>query len=146
MTDQTLYQQALRVLKDHGHKLTEARKQILDILMSHEKHLGSSDILALVEETDSNISRASVFRTLDLFTDLGIIRPIYHESQSPHYVVFESNGHHAHLVCRECDKVVDLDECHLGELLDGFAAEHKFSLSGHLLELFGVCEDCAQHK
>jgi Fe2+ or Zn2+ uptake regulation protein len=146
MTEQTQYQQALQILRDHDYKLTDARKYVLEILISHEKHLTSSDILALVEETDANISRASVFRTLDLFTALGIIRPIYHESQSPHYVVFEANGHHAHLVCRECDKVVDLGECHLSELLDGFAAEHKFSLSGHLLELFGVCEDCAQHK
>jgi Fur family transcriptional regulator, ferric uptake regulator len=146
MTDQTLYQQTLQVLRDHGYKLTDARKHVLDILISHEKHLTSSDILAMVEETDANISRASVFRALDLFTDLGIIRPIYHESQSPHYVVFEANGHHAHLVCRECDKVVDLGECHLGKLLDGFAAEHHFALSGHLLELYGVCEDCAQHK
>ncbi|HET58815.1 MAG TPA: transcriptional repressor [Chloroflexi bacterium] len=146
MNEQVLYQQALQILRDHGYKLTEARKQVLDILMSHAEHLTSSDILALTVKSDANIGRASVFRALDLFTDLGIIRPIYHESQSPHYVVFESNGHHAHLVCRECDKVVDLDECHLGELLDGFAAEHKFSLSGHLLELFGVCEDCSLHK
>lgn len=146
MDEQRVYDQAINVLRTHGYKLTEARKHVLDILVSQEKHLNSSDILALVEGADASIGRASVFRALDLFTDLGIIRPIYHESQSPHYVVFESNGHHAHLVCRECDTVVDLGECQLGELLDGFAAEHHFSLSGHLLELYGLCEDCTQRK
>ncbi|MBN2048516.1 MAG: transcriptional repressor, partial [Anaerolineaceae bacterium] len=54
-----------------------------------------------------------------------------------------TNGHHAHLVCSECKRVIDLGDCRLEPILQQFASEHHFSITGHLLELYGLCEECS---
>jgi Fur family ferric uptake transcriptional regulator len=136
---------ALVCLKDHACKLTQARRSVLEVLFKEEKHLTSSEIIELVAEGNSKIGRASIFRALELFTDLGIIRPSNFEGQSPRYVVMEANGHHAHLVCNRCKQVIDLGDCRLEGILEQVAKENQFKLSGHLLELYGMCKTCAPH-
>ena len=92
---------------------------------------------------DRTIGRASVFRTLELLTSLSIVRPTYLEPRTPVYVLMPSDGHHAHLICTRCSRVIELGECQVGELVDDLAAPHRFCLTGHLLELYGICPDCA---
>ena len=130
-------------LRDNNCKLTNARKAVLEVLFNEEGHLNSSEIIEKVKNFDDKIGRASIFRALELFTQLGIIRPTNYDVQTSRYVVMESDGHHAHLVCSNCKAVVDLGDCQFEDALDRFAEENGFDLSGHLLELYGLCENCA---
>jgi Fur family ferric uptake transcriptional regulator len=140
------FEAAIQNLKRHQCKLTNARKVVLKVLFQQEEHLSSSEIIEKVKEMDASIGRASIFRALELFTELGIIRPTNYDTQTSRYVIMESNGHHAHLVCNQCNEVIDLGDCQLENALNRFAEENGFELSGHLLELYGVCRKCAfQH-
>jgi Fe2+ or Zn2+ uptake regulation protein len=134
---------ALVCLKEHDCKLTHARRAVLEVLFNEERHLSSSEIIESVAELDSKIGRASIFRALDLFTELNIVRPSNFEGQVPRYVVMEANGHHAHLVCGRCKQVIDLGDCRLEGVLEQFSKENQFEVSGHLLELYGLCQTCA---
>ena len=134
---------AVRCLKDNGCKLTNARKVVLDVLLQRDAHLTSAEIIEQVKEKDPTVGRASIFRSLELFTELGIIHPTNYDAQMTRYVVMEDNGHHAHLVCNLCKQVIDLGDCQLEPVLARYAAENQFEVTGHLLELYGVCQHCA---
>lgn len=134
---------AFACLKKHGCKLTNARRIVLEVMFNEEQHLNSAEIIEHVKKRNAKIGRASVFRALELFTELEIIRPTNYDAQMPRYVVMEGDGHHAHLVCRQCKQVFDLGDCRLEAVLNQFVEENQFELTGHLLELYGLCRKCA---
>ena len=80
-------------LKQAGYRLTQARLTILGVLEAERGHITSADILEKVEQINPAIGRASIFRTLDLLTQLGIVRPTYINSLTPAYVMMHG-GHH----------------------------------------------------
>ena len=91
-------------LKQSGYRLTQARLTVLRVLEAEQGHITSSDVLDKVAEINPSIGRASVFRTLDLFTQLGIVRPTYmHTSLTPTYVLMHG-GHHHHVICTDCNR------------------------------------------
>lgn len=132
---------ALR-LRDAGYKLTNARLTVLNVLEQHDGHMTSGDVLDAVARIDPAVGRASVFRTLDLLTQLAIIRPTYVDSSmTPTYVLLP-DGHHHHIVCVNCNRVIHFDDCGLDDLARHLEREYHVTLTGHLLEFYGRCEAC----
>lgn len=129
-------------LRNAGYKLTHARLTVLDVIQNLGGHCTSAQVLESVGETDESIGRASVFRTLDLLTQLGIIRPTYVDtSMTPQYVMMP-NGHHHHIICSNCNRVIEFENCGLSELTDKLEAEYNLNITGHLLEFYAECKDC----
>ncbi len=141
-----LIDSAIARLKEAGYKITNARRTVLEVLCENHRHLTSADVLEQVEERDSDIGRASVFRTLDLLTELAIIRPTYLTPHTPNYILMPDNGHHAHIVCPQCDLVIELGDCEIEDLIQSIADRHDLQITGHLLELYGVCADCCRRN
>lgn len=141
MTEKALSPRAQR-LRDMGHKLTNARMTVLDVLETSDHHLTSTEILNRVNEADATIGRASVFRALDLFTRLSIIRPTYIDSSvTPTYVMLP-DGHHHHIICTNCNRVIEFEDCGLSKLSAELEARLGVRLTGHLLEFYGLCDRC----
>jgi Fur family transcriptional regulator, ferric uptake regulator len=141
MDEKSLSPRAQR-LRDTGHKLTNARLTVLEVIEVGGGHMTSTEILDRVNDADSTIGRASVFRALDLFTRLSIIRPTYIESSiTPTYVMLP-NGHHHHIICTNCNRVIEFDDCGLSVLENHLESELGVRLSGHLLEFYGLCDRC----
>lgn len=141
MLDQPLSPRAQH-LRDAGYKLTHARLTVLAALEDGGGHLTSTEVLERVTQLDPSIGRASVFRTLDLFTQLSIIRPTYIDSSVTPTYVFMPNGHHHHIICTNCNRVIEFEDCGLDELTNKLEASLNVHLTGHLLEFYGVCENC----
>lgn len=132
----------LERLRKAGHKLTNARLTVMRALESHGGHMTSTDVLEAVTQIDPEIGRASVFRALDLFTQLSIIRPTYIDSSvTPTYVLMPG-GHHHHIICTNCNRVIEFEECQLGQLERELERKLHVRLTGHLLEFYGLCESC----
>ncbi len=130
-------------LREAGHKLTNARLTVLDVLENSGGHLTSAEVLDKVEQVDSTIGRASVFRTLDLLTSLSIIRPTYlNSSMTPTYVLMPG-GHHHHVVCTNCNRIIEFEDCGLAAIAAELEKRLHVKLTGHLLEFYGVCEKCS---
>lgn len=129
-------------LRDAGHKLTNARLAVLQALEDSGGHITSSEVLSRVEQIDSTIGRASVFRTLDLLTNLAVIRPTYiGTSMTPTYVLLPE-GHHHHIICTNCNRVIEFDECGLEQIASSLEHRLGVRLTGHLLEFYGLCDQC----
>ena len=131
-------------LRDAGYKLTNARLTVLTALETGDGHITSTELLERVNELDSTIGRASVFRTLDLFTRLNIVRPTYIDSSVTPTYVFMPNGHHHHIICTNCNRVIEFENCGLDALTHELEQRLHVHLTGHLLEFYGICDHCSE--
>lgn len=114
---------------------------MLQALEAFQGHPTSGDVLMAVDAIDTSIGRASVFRTLELFTQLNIIRPSYAIGNAPQYVLLP-DGHHHHIVCMNCNRTIEFEDCGLDALQRRLEEEFGVQLNGHLLEFYGTCSDC----
>lgn len=129
-------------LRDAGHKLTHARLTVLRVLEDSGGHITSAEVLDKVNAIDDSIGRASVFRTLDLFTTLLIIRPTYIDSSMTPTYVLMPEGHHHHVICTNCNRVIEFEDCCLSDMAAELESRLHVKLTGHLVEFYGLCDRC----
>ncbi len=129
-------------LKRAGYKLTAPRRAVVQVLEQEGEHLSPNEVLALGRSIHPALGRATVYRTLDLLTELGLIRPILLGDTSQRYVASEG-GHH-HLVCSGCGAIFEFDRCGADRLATALAEQFQFEVRSHLLEFYGICKDCQQ--
>ncbi len=127
-------------LREAGYKLTPPRLAVLQVFETEMGHLSPAQVLERARVFHPALSRATVYRTLELLTALGILRPLY-LSDGGLCFTRADRGHH-HLVCCDCGAVIEFEECVVEELAQRLAAQLDFRIQGHLLEFFGRCGDC----
>ena len=127
-------------LRAAGYKITPSRLAVLEIILREGEHQNPGQILRQAQAIHPNTSRATVYRTLELLTELGIVRPIYVGENGPTYIRAEG-GHH-HLVCAQCGKIVDFDQCGADSLARELETRYGFHIRSHLLEFYGLCAEC----
>lgn len=132
----------LQRLRDAGFKITNARTTVLQVMEDAGGHLTSAQVVEAVAQRDPAVGRASVFRTLELLSRLSLIRPTFVDSSSVPVFVLLPDGHHHHIVCTVCGKVIEFHDCGLDLLSAALERESRVRISGHLLEFFGTCEAC----
>lgn len=125
-----------------GHRPTSARREVIVGLLAAEEHVSADTLHESLRGKGSRVGRMTVFRTLDLLAEIGVVRPIYQGSGAAHFVLLE-DGHHHHLVCMNCATTVEFHDCTLADdLSQQLAIRHNFQIAGHLLEIYGLCADC----
>ena len=127
-------------LRDAGYKITPPRLAVLQVIEEEGEHLDPAQILRRAQSIHPDIGRATVYRTLELLTQLNIVRPIYVGEHGPTYIRAEG-GHH-HLVCSTCGVVIDFDQCMAGDMTRELAERFGFQIQSHLLEFYGLCAGC----
>ena len=128
-------------LSEQGYRLTPQRMMVLDAIEKSDHHISAEEIYAQVIARYPHLNISTVYRTLELLhrlglvteTDLGGGRVRYHPADK---------GHHHHLVCQECGKVIDLDESVMDGLKEVLKKDYDFAPDIRHLALFGVCADC----
>ncbi len=125
-----------------GYRPTTARCEVIAGLLQAEGHVSADELYESLRGGGSGVGRMTVFRTLDLLAEIGVVRPIYQGSGAAHFVLLEDGQHH-HLVCMSCDTAVEFDDCTLADdFSQQLAARHQFKIAGHLLEIYGLCAEC----
>ena len=137
-----------RALQERGYRLTAARRAILAALADAGGHVTADELAAAVARAPRDriaprVGRMTVYRTLDLLGELGLLRPVYQGTGAAHYVLL-LDGHHHHLVCSRCRRVIEFDECALAELAETVGRRYGFAVEGHLLEFYGHCSECKE--
>lgn len=139
MTTQT--ELLCNVLTENGHRMTPSRQIIIGALVDSGGHITADDLAQRVQEAAPHVGRMTVYRTLDLLTDLGLARPIFQGTGAAHYVLMAEGNHH-HLICTRCHTVIEFAHCSADELIQQLAEQFNFSIQGHLLEVHGICQHC----
>src|SRR5687767_3708987 len=128
-------------LANEGHRLTTPRQAIIRLVAPRHDHFSAQEVWDEVRERYSGIGRATVFRTLDLLTELGVLNRIHTGDGCHRYTVCETTHHH-HLMCVECGTVSSLEAAGIESQIRRLASEAGFDLLTHHLELVGRCANC----
>ena len=129
-------------LRKAGYRITPTRCAVLDVIEQEGDHLNPAEILDHARAKHPKIGRATVYRTLELLTEIGLVRPIYVNEDGLTYI--RAQGGHHHMVCSCCGLVIDFDECVAGSMIDELRERYGFEVQSHLLEFYGVCEKCKE--
>ncbi len=131
----------LGIVEKNGYHRTAARLAIIATLVNSVGYVTADDLAEKVRQQAPHVSRMTVYRTLDLLCELGVVRPIYQGTGAAHYILM-ANGRHHHLICARCHDVIEFQECAAATLIEQVAKQFNFHIFSHLLELHGLCEDC----
>ena len=132
------------ILRRRGFKITPQRRAVLsEILRSHE-HLTPAEIYEKVSRAHPGIGLVTVYRTLEMLAELGLICEMHVGGNCRSYLMRRPSEHHHHLICSDCGTVIDFTDCDLGKLEQKLSQETGFKIIDHLLEFRGQCQDCQQ--
>jgi Fur family ferric uptake transcriptional regulator len=128
-------------LSQEGHRLTTPRQAIIKMVAPRHDHFSAQEVWEEVRANHSGIGRATVFRTLDLLTELGVLNRIHTGDGCHRYTVCETTHHH-HMMCVGCGTVIPLEAGGIESQIRRMAEEAGFDLLTHHLELVGRCASC----
>ncbi len=129
-------------LKRKNLKNTLERRVILETVMGHTDHFRIEDIIHQVEASAVPVSRATVYRTMALLEESGILNSIKNDREER---LFELAGsHHDHLICMKCGEITEFYSPELEKLQADLCAEHGFEISRHVMKMYGLCKKCRE--
>ena len=132
------------LLRQHGYKITSARRKILAAITRVHEHMTPAEIYARIRRDDPNIGLVTVYRTLEILTELGLICEMHVGGNCRSYLMRRPAEHHHHLVCSECGTVIDFTDCDLSGLESRLSKDKGFEIEGHILEFIGRCRGCSR--
>jgi Fe2+ or Zn2+ uptake regulation protein len=129
------------LLRKRGYRLTPQRFMIMSVIQDAKEHLSVEQIAERVQERNPYVSLSTIYRTLELLRELGLVREHHLPGEQPRYEIAEGKTHH-HLICRGCRAIIHLDEELLGNLPEKLQEEYHFH--GLTLDLMvtGYCPAC----
>lgn len=123
-------------------KLTGERKTMLAAVLGWGSHFDADTLHVTLKQRGENVSRATVYRTLDLLVQCGLVRKDSLGHQQAQYEAVRPGEHHDHMVCLRCNQVIEFFRPDLEALQDAICAERKFQALHHSLQIFGLCKGC----
>jgi Fe2+ or Zn2+ uptake regulation protein len=127
-----------RRLRAAGKRITPQRKLVLGILAQAKGHLSADDIYERGRRQDARLSLSTVYRTLSVLKDTGLVRELHLDGEHHHYEL-DAKDQHAHMMCLSCGQVIEVDS---NALVEAVGAAHGFEITSALVELSGRCADC----
>lgn len=138
-----IHERILQTLKTNGYRLTRPRQVIVEAIEQFERAFTAEELLVDVERRDPDVGRATVFRTLDVLSQVGALDRIHGPDGCHSYVLISDSGPHYHLlICSSCGSVIPFEACNVEDLYPRLSAQTNFAISGHMLEVFGLCDSC----
>ena len=134
--------EAERICRRHGLPLTVQRRMILEALAPRTDHPTADQIVADVGRRAPEISRTTVYRTLEAFVRIGVARKVCHPGAVARYEI--ERGRHHHLVCLVCGRMTDFEDPRLDQL--ALPKAHGFELTDYSIQFRGICAGCAKAK
>lgn len=124
-------------------KMTRPRELILAELRKQKTHISAEKLLALLHKENPLVSQATVYRTLKLFQDSGIVKAHHFgDAEAVFELTLEPDEHHDHLICEVCHRIVEFENHEIERLQEIVARKHEFRLTRHRMELYGICGNC----
>lgn len=144
MTNSTVMEDTLKVLKEHKLRVTPQRHIILAYLVSHHNHPTVEMIRSALSKDLPNIGSSTIYNTLNTFVERHLVVELQNGDGSTHYDYFGTPHYHA--ICTNCGKIVDVT-------YEGFGKDEKqlekrtaeisgYMISGNHMEVYGLCPEC----
>src|SRR5438105_13482910 len=123
-------------------RLTAQRQAIIESVFSTRQHFTAEQLLTWSRERDKSVSRATVYRTLPLLTESGLVREMDfgkdYKFYDPNYA---EHPHHNHIICQDCEKIVEFESQKIERLENQISQRLGFAVKAHRLQITASCEE-----
>ena len=137
----TAKQKFLVFLEQKNLRLTTQRQAIVDTVFSTDKHFTAEQLLDWSRQRDKSVSRATVYRTLPLLTESGLVHEMDfgkdYKFYDPNYA---EHPHHNHIICQDCEKIVEFESDKIEKLEDEISHQLGFSVKSQRVQITGTCD------
>lgn len=130
-----------RVIREMNLKVTGQRLAILEALTQGRTHVTAQEVFERVHPNHPEIGFATVYRFLRKLTEHQFVTEV-RMGGSPARYELTPKRHHDHLTCVRCARIVEFENFEIEKLQEAVAQNHGFTLTGHVLELYGICQHC----
>ncbi len=131
-------------MEKRGLRSTGQRRVIIDKLFETSEHVTIDQLLEAVRAVDPRVGYATVYRTMKLFAEGGLVHERKFGDGFTRYELADEHAHHDHLICLSCGKITEFEEPAIEALQERIAARYGFLVQDHKHELYGTCAEC--HK
>ena len=129
-------------LQQQGLKLTSEREALVREIFSIHYHFEADELLFKMKQNNVKISRATVYRTLELLVKSGLVRRVHLGEDHYHNEHVSGNSHHDHLICTTCGAVIEFHDEELERRQREICERKKFTPTFHNLQILGLCDAC----
>lgn len=131
-----------RFLRDRSIKFTVPRRQVLDAVLQISEHFEAEQLLFALRQQGHRVAKATIYRTLPLLVDCGILKQVRFDVKPAHYECCFGETAHDHMVCRRCGRIIETSSDDVVELRQRLAARHGFHAVSHRFQISGLCSEC----
>ena len=135
-----------KLLEERGWRLTKQRNAILQKAFSYKGHFDPESLYLAMREKGMKASRASVYRTLSLLCECGLVEKVSKTEQGTIYEQSVDRKHHDHMVCIQCGKIIEFYSEKIEKMQEKICRELDFKGKNHTLEIRGYCRHCQTAK
>ena len=144
--DKRLIEKFKDTLHTNGLKCTPERLSIFKEVYSSSEHFDADEIYFRMRNEKKRVSRATVYRTLDMLVENGFVSKVNVGTSQVHFENTLAQKHHEHLVCTQCGKIIEFNNNIIEQQQDKVCKEYGFMPTKHNLIIFGLCDECQVRK
>jgi len=123
------------------HRITPERFEVLDAVMEYEGHFGADDLYVNMKNKESGVSRATVYNTLDLLVQCGLLTKRNFGDNMTHFEFTYKKQTHDHLICMDCGKIIEFTSPKLKNIPQDISKELGYDYSSYSFNIFARCKD-----
>ena len=141
-------------MDENGLRSTAQRRLVTDVFFRSDDHLSIEELLNVVREREPKIGYATVYRTLKLLKECGLANERHFGDGVSRYEVAHEDEHHDHLICVDCDRIIEFENDEIERLQEELVAKRGFTIKRHIHELYvvgqrdesGECAHCGEKR
>ena len=131
-----------KYLERRGLKLTSERQALFDEVFSKHEHVEADELLVRLRAKHKKISRATIYRTLELLVEAGVVGKLRIGEAGYRYERLHAGDHHDHLICDQCGRVIEFQSAHVPALRRQLRTEFGVEVNHACVCLTGLCPTC----
>ena len=131
------------ILKQNSLKFTKQREVVLKTMYHNDEHFSPESLYMLVKKTNPelNVGIATVYRTLNLLEESDIVTSLSFGASGKKFEL-GNKPHHDHMICKVCEEIIEFENDNIEKIQEDIAKQYDFKLTGHLMQLYGICKKC----
>ena len=129
-----------------GLRNTPEREEIIKEIFASHEHFDVDELYLRLRRKGSRVSKASIYRNIPLIMESSLIKEVWHEDGHMHYEHIYGHGHHCHLRCIQCGKVIEFVEKGLTDIEKKLGEKYNFEILDHRLDVMGYCSKCRKEN
>lgn len=135
------------ILGEKGFKMTTQRRVVYEILAEKtNEHLSPEEIYELIRDKYPEMGFATIYRTLQLFEEIGLVYKLNFDDGCYRYEILSQNSNevhqHHHLICKKCGKIIEVKEDLMNSLEEMIEKQYNFEIMNHMVKFTGICSQC----